>query len=113
MVAKAWSELAASRNHLILMEPPPEKRSGGGRHTVMIPATITCPDGTTHACVIRDMSVAGAKLAISRRHRLPPGFDLTVPGYDHAYPVARKWQRGDFAGVVLTLPKPDGEPHPE
>ena len=109
MDAKAGSEAAKARSHLSLVPAPSEKRSGGRRNAVMIPATIVCPDGATHPCVIRDMSAAGAKLAISRRHRLPAELTLAIPGQAVAYTVARQWQRGDFAGVVLTLAKPDAD----
>lgn len=109
MVEKAGSEPAGAGSHLSLVPTPSEKRSGGSRHKVMIPATIVCPDGATHACVIRDMSVSGAKLAISRRHRLPVGFTLAIPGRNGTYPVARKWQRGDFAGVVLAIATSDAD----
>ena len=106
MVAKAEPEPAEAGRHLSLVPAPAEQRVGGRRQKVMIPATIVCPDGATHACVIRDMSVTGAKIAIARRHRLPAGFTLAVPGRSGTYTVARQWQRGDFAGVVLVLPKP-------
>lgn len=107
MVANTWPEPARIGSHLNVVAQPPEKRSGGDRRKVMLPATIVCPDGTTYACVVRDMSVMGAKLAVSRRHRLPLDFALMIPGRDFAYPVVRMWQRADFAGVTLALPKPD------
>lgn len=101
MVPTAWPEPSRIGAHLSIVAPPAENRLAGDRSKVMIPATIVCPDGITHACMIRNMSLEGAKLAISRRHRLPLDFALAIPGCDHAYPVTRKWQRGDFAGVVL------------
>lgn len=109
MDAKAGSEPAKAGSHLSLVPAPSEKRAGGRRNAVMIPATIVCPDGATHPCMIRDMSATGAKLAVSRRHRLPAELTLAIPGQAVAYPVARQWQRGDFAGVVLTLAEPDAE----
>ena len=80
----------------------PNKR-GKDRRAVMIPATIYCPDGQAIACVLRDMSASGAKLAVSRRHRLPEAFTLVVPGRAHDYRVRRIWRRADFAGVTLDL----------
>ncbi|TXN80658.1 hypothetical protein [Methylobacterium sp. WL8] len=109
MDAKAGSEPAKAGSHLSLVPAPSEKRSGGRRNAVMMPATIVCPDGATHPCVIRDMSATGAKLAISRRHRLPAEVTLAIPGQAVAYAVARQWQRGDFAGVVLAVAKPDAD----
>lgn len=104
MVADASPELPAAGSHLGLVPPASEKRLGGDRRGVMIPATILCADGAIYACVIRDMSPTGAKIGISRRHRLPADFMLAIPGRDFTYRVMRMWQRGDFAGVLLAKP---------
>ncbi|SFM59704.1 PilZ domain-containing protein [Methylobacterium pseudosasicola] len=80
-------------------------RRDGQRREVLIPATIRCPDGESFSCILRDMSPGGAKLSVSRRHRLPQTFTLSVPGHDTTYPVRRVWQRADAAGIVLDLPK--------
>ena len=80
-----------------------QNRRDNDRRGVMIPATITCPDGLEIPCILRDMSESGAKLSISQRHRLPEAFTLRVPGREHTYPVRRMWQRGDFAGIALDL----------
>ncbi len=71
----------------------------GDRRAVMIPATILGPDGEAIPCVLREMSAQGAKLSVSRRHRLPAAFTLSVPGRD--YSVRRIWQQADFAGIAL------------
>lgn len=107
MVANSWPDPSKVGAHLSMVAQAPEKRLGGDRRKVMIPATIVCPDGITYACVIRDMSLTGAKISVSRRHRLPADFALAIPGRDSAYPVYRAWQRSDFAGVTLFVPKPD------
>lgn len=86
----------------------PPDRSGGERRAVMIPATIVCPDGDSYACVIRDMSPAGATLSVSQRHRLPPEFILAISGREGDYPVRRSWQRGDLAEVTLVVADPAG-----
>ena len=86
----------------------PQDRTGGERRAVMIPATIVCPDGDSYACVIRDMSPAGAKLSVSQRHRLPPAFTLAIAGRGGSYPVRRSWQRGDLAEVTLVVAGPAG-----
>ncbi|WP_165937755.1 PilZ domain-containing protein [Methylobacterium segetis] len=64
-------------------------------------ATIVLEDGEQIPCVIRDMSVSGAKLSVARRFRLPEYFDLMVAGRDLTCRVRRAWRRGDFAGVSL------------
>jgi len=83
-------------------------RRDGDRREVLIPATIRCPDGESISCILRDMSPGGAKLSVSRRHRLPPTFTLSVTGHETRYPVRRVWQRADAAGVVLDLPEVTG-----
>ncbi|MCJ2123950.1 PilZ domain-containing protein [Methylobacterium sp. J-077] len=82
-------------------------RRVGERREVLIPATIQCPDGESIPCILRDMSPSGAMLSVSRRHRLPLNFTLSVPGHDTSYPVRRVWQRADAAGIVLDLPRSD------
>ena len=67
-------------------------------------ATIRLDDGEEIPCVLRDLSLTGAKLAVSRRYRLPAVFCLVVHGREVAFPVQRAWQRGDFAGVMLVTP---------
>ncbi|MFK5597947.1 PilZ domain-containing protein [Methylobacterium sp. HMF5984] len=81
-------------------------------------AHITLSDGEVIHCVIRDLSVSGAKLAVARRYALPEHFDLNISGSDLPFPMRRVWRRGDFAGVMLVcgsatpreLPKPDASP---
>ncbi|KAB1069491.1 PilZ domain-containing protein [Methylobacterium planeticum] len=79
----------------------PEKRKGGDRHTTMKLATILLEDGEQIPCVLRDMSVSGAKLGVARRHVLPESFALNFPGRDLTCRVRRAWRRGDFVGVTL------------
>ncbi|WP_442919052.1 PilZ domain-containing protein [Methylobacterium sp. XJLW] len=66
-------------------------------------ATIRFDDGEEIPCVLRDLSPTGAKLAVSRRYRLPASFYLIVHGREIAFPVRRAWQRGDLAGVMLAV----------
>lgn len=82
-----------------------EDRRFADRRAVMIPATIQIPGEEAIPCVLREMSAQGAKLSVSRRHRLPAAFTLTVPGRDYA--VRRIWQREDFAGITLDLAPPE------
>ncbi|MCJ2060547.1 PilZ domain-containing protein [Methylobacterium sp. J-048] len=82
-------------------------RRDEGRREVLIPATIQFPDGESISCILRDMSSSGAMLSVSRRHRLPLTFTLSVPGHNTSYPVRRVWQRADAAGIVLDLPPTD------
>ena len=80
-----------------------ERRAGGDRHAAMRLATIILDTGEQIPCVIRDLSVTGAKLGVARRYRLPESFLLLVQGHEPAFPVRRAWQRGDQAGVRLNV----------
>lgn len=84
------------------------QRREQARVAVMIPASIVLPDGLTITCVIRDMSIGGARLSIARRHRLGLTFPLHIPSFTHPFPMRRVWQNGDYAGAMLDLPS-DGE----
>ena len=77
------------------------RREGGDRIETMRLATIRLDDGEEIPCVLRDLSLTGAKLAVSRRYRLPASFSLVVHGREVVFPVRRAWQRGDYAGVTL------------
>ncbi|AWN42771.1 PilZ domain-containing protein [Methylobacterium durans] len=78
-----------------------EKRIGGERHETMRLATIILEDGEQIPCMIRDMSVSGAKLGVARRYQLPETFMLTIAGRNLTCRVQRAWRRGDFVGVSL------------
>ncbi|MDP4021829.1 PilZ domain-containing protein [Methylobacterium sp. NEAU 140] len=80
---------------------------GHPRRQTMIPATIRLPDGENAACVIRDISLSGARLSLSRRYTLTAAFPLTVPGFDNPFPMRRIWQSGDEAGVMLDVSMPE------
>ena len=86
--------------------PVINRRDRGDRITTMRLATIRLDDGEEIPCVLRDLSQTGAKLAVSRRYRLPATFYLVVHGREVAFPVRRAWQRGDFAGVMLAAASP-------
>lgn len=64
-------------------------------------ASIRLDNGEEIPCVIRDLSVSGAKLAVSARYALPAHFSIIVQGRDRAFPVRRVWRRGDLVGVTL------------
>ncbi|MFD0935404.1 PilZ domain-containing protein [Methylobacterium trifolii] len=86
-----------------------DKRDGGQRHATLRMATIELEGGETISCVIRDISLSGAKLGVARRHRLPEFFNLAIAGRDLTCRVRRAWQRGDFAGVTLVLADRENE----
>jgi hypothetical protein len=55
--------------------------------------------GVRANCVLRDISVAGAKIGISARVKLPRTFDLVSVKTQSRRRVYLRWRRGDFAGV--------------
>lgn len=83
----------------------PDRRLGSDRVPTMRLATLRLNDGEESPCVIRDLSLMGAKLSVSGRYKLPALFHLIVHGYEAAFPVRRVWQRGDLAGVTLVTPE--------
>jgi hypothetical protein len=74
-----------------------EKRNAP-RADVLGHALIVSPRGKAH-CVIRDLSATGAKLAVSRRLKLPQEFDLYLVQAKSTRRVIVRWREGDFAGV--------------
>ncbi|GJD58949.1 PilZ domain-containing protein [Methylobacterium dankookense] len=95
--------MGGSTNKDTLKGDSPGRRAHD-RFAVMIPAAVILPDGVVVACVIRDISVMGARLSIARRHRLESTFPLRVASFAEPFPMRRIWQQGDFAGAMLDLP---------
>jgi len=87
-------------------------RRAAVRVAAMIPASALLPDGTAQVCVIRDISMGGARLSIARRHLLAETFLLRVAGFENPFRVRRVWQRGDLAGVMLELGRGKEAPAP-
>lgn len=86
-------------------QPTPEgERRGPPRTRVLIPALAVCEDGAEFRCIVRDMSLTGAKIGVSARYRLPKRFKLITDNRRQGYPVKLVWQRGEFAGLALDLP---------
>lgn len=96
MPDSAWSSIAGVSVEV-------GERRGPNRRDVMIPAAIVCEDGDVFPCIIRDLSEAGAKVGINRRHTLPPQFKIAVDGQARSFPVKRIWRRGDLVGIRLDL----------
>jgi hypothetical protein len=93
--------MASNTVRVAVSEPSyPERRK---RHVAMIPAIITLDDGEQIQCVIRDLSYGGAKIGVTRHHRLPHYFNLTIPSRSLTFRVEYVWQRGDFAGVKIPM----------
>lgn len=77
-----------------------EQRDAARRETMRL-AKVILEDGETLPCVIRDLSLSGAKLSVARRHSLPREFLLSMTERDLTVPVRMAWRRGDFVGVTI------------
>jgi hypothetical protein len=61
-------------------------------------------DGNQVKCVVRDLSITGAKLRIASDVATPPTFNLLieeVPGVRQTLVCNVKWREDDFIGVVF------------
>lgn len=95
------------------------ERRNEGRGPVRAPARIMHGASLAHwaDCVIRDLSVNGAKIELSHFYKLPPRFVLLHFQAGTAFEVVLKWRRGDLAGMsfehrheLQTLSEPRLEP---
>lgn len=67
---------------------------------VLIAATIRYANGIgTVACVVRNLSETGAKLAVTESVTLPEHFELVMPQKNVIRRCVLRWRRGDEAGV--------------
>ena len=63
---------------------------------------------STIDCVVRNFSVAGAKLAMTGTVLLPDGFDLTITRKDAGFRAHLVWRNDAEAGVAFdTIGSPD------
>ena len=63
---------------------------------------------STIACVVRNFSRAGAKLAMTGTVLLPDSFDLSIPRKDSAFRAHLVWRNHAEAGVAFeTMGSPD------
>src|SRR5688500_6929776 len=85
------------------------ERRGAPRAEVLGPAIIKAP-GLQADCVVRDLTGAGAKIAVNWRVDLPKEFDVLLLKTNTTRRVSLKWRDGKFAGVQLRrgeAPTPD------
>ncbi|NEU13349.1 PilZ domain-containing protein [Methylobacterium sp. BTF04] len=52
-------------------------------------------------CLVRDLSGAGARLALTETSTLPDAFDLYIPQKDKTYRSALIWRRDDAVGITF------------
>ena len=69
---------------------------------------------STMDCVVRDISVTGARLALTHQNVLPDKFELYVPLKEKTYSVEVRWRADEDIGVMfLTGQEPVPQPSPE
>jgi len=79
------------------MSQPSDQRVAH-RTRVSIPARVLWREGS-QLCVIRDLSLTGAKLSVSRKAVLPAEFTLCSLQTEKRQRVRMHWRRFDYAGV--------------
>ncbi|WP_375408456.1 PilZ domain-containing protein [uncultured Methylobacterium sp.] len=52
-------------------------------------------------CLVRDMSMSGARLALSQSAVLPEAFDLYIPQKERTYRSSLRWRRSDGIGITF------------
>jgi hypothetical protein len=78
------------------------------RRRVLKGGKIIFPDGTMVAdCVIRNLSVAGARLDVPATLALPHEFKLLDVQTERRYIAKVAWRRGDQMGVEFSDPPED------
>ena len=79
----------------------PDERRLEERSSCDIEAKIDLGDQRTVACVVKDLSTTGAKIAIAASVHVPAEFDLLVPvipGTDQRFRVKQLWREDDVLG---------------
>ena len=79
-----------------------QDRRAGQRLRTLLAGKIISGDGYISAdCVIRDLSLEGARVDVSRAVRLPPPVALMLIRDGLLFDAAVAWRRGDEAGLVF------------
>lgn len=67
-------------------------------------ATIVIEDGAPIACIVQDLSEAGARILVPDAKTLPERFSLHINGTRHQLPAQLRWKRSDCVGVQFDAP---------
>lgn len=67
-------------------------------------AKVVLSDSTSIDCLIRDISVTGARLEFGGPTELPQAFLVFIVSSNQIMPAERAWQRGLAVGVHFTGP---------
>ncbi len=85
-------------------EAPAADRRGARRLRTLKQGKIVLSDWTVMDCLIRDISIEGARIALGGLTELPGQFRLLVVSSNQLIPAELEWQRGLLAGIRLTGP---------
>ena len=81
------------------------ERRADPRLRTLLAGKIVSGDGFISAdCTVRDLSLSGARVEISRVVRLPPPVALMLIRDGLLFDAAVAWRRGDEAGLVFKEP---------
>ncbi|KNY19358.1 PilZ domain-containing protein [Methylobacterium sp. ARG-1] len=73
------------------------------RQRVFLKGRIVFNNGSSSFdCLVRDLSVSGARLVLSDATTLPQVFDLYIPQKDRTYRSTLCWRREDGIGVTFS-----------
>jgi PilZ domain len=87
------------RGALPRVESSPLQRRDSVRHRAFLKARILIQDRTTMDCMVRNMSLSGARLEVSQNFILPAEFELEIPQRGSVLLCALKWRKDDAVGV--------------
>jgi hypothetical protein len=75
------------------------------------PAKIMLGPEAMISCLVKDISIGGARIAVKRHMDLPETFELYIAAHDLQVRRARVcWRHGDFAGVAFSAEEADMTP---
>ena len=94
-IARSQKECGA----LPRVESSPTQRRDSVRHRAFLKARILIQDRTTIDCIVRNMSLSGARLEVSQNFILPTEFELEIPQRGSVLLCALIWRKDDAVGV--------------
>ena len=75
------------------------QRRDSVRRRAFLKARIRISMWTTVDCMVRNLSLSGARLEVSQNFILPPEFELEIPQRGSVLLCALKWRKDDAVGV--------------
>ena len=94
-IARSQKECGA----LPRVESSPTQRRDSVRHRAFLKARILNQNRTTIDCIVRNMSLSGARLEVSQNFILPTEFELEIPQRGSVLLCALIWRKDDAVGV--------------